>query len=200
MSIERYVEQIPATANGAIQLPIERSTGNFLLFQSSLNNVTITLMGDGTREVFANVNGGIYVRRVKPWTNLRIDGPIGTLVTYFVGSTVVIEDETDIRQQVAVLAGVSAVADQPAGALTDTPPVVVNAGATTNVIGNNFARRRFSLSIDTAGNVVFARKAGGANDLLLMEPGMVYQFNAFYGVDVHNPGAANTTVYIAEET
>lgn len=200
MSIERYVEQIPADQTGAIALPLERGPGNFLLFQSSTVNVTVTLIYDGVREVFANVNGGVYVRRVKAWSNLRMDGPIGTPITYFVGTENVNRDETDIRQQVAVLAGVSSTADQPANALTELAPVVCNTGALTPVIAVNNGRRRFTLSIDAAGGIVFARKVGGANNLLLMQPGMTYAFSGFYGVSVRNDSGTNTTVYIAEET
>lgn len=199
MSIERYVEQIPADQTGLITLPLERGPGNFLLFQSATVNVTVTLMYDGVREVFSNVNGGIYVRRVKPWSNLRIDGPVGTPVTYFIGTENVDRDETDIRQQVAVLAGVSSTADQPAAALTDLAPVVCGTGALTPVVPVNNGRRRFTLSIDSLGGIVFARKVGGANNLLLMQPGMTYAFSGFYGVSVRNDSGTATTVYIAEE-
>jgi hypothetical protein len=200
MTIERYVEQIPADQTGLIQLPIERGPGNFLLFQSALALVTINLIGEGVKEQFANVNGGIYVRRLLPWVNLRIDGPIGTQVTYFYGSTEVLSDDTDIRQQVAVLAGVSAVADQPAAAMSEIAPIVCPNAALTPIVPVNFARRRVTLSIDSGGGIVFARRAGGANNLLLMEPGMTYQFNGTYAISVRNDSGTPTTVYIDEES
>lgn len=200
MSIERYVEQIPADQTGAITLPLERGPGNFLLFQSSAVNVTVTLMYDGVREVFANVNGGIYVRRVKPWSNLRIDGVVGTVVTYFIGTENVDRDETDIRQQVAVLAGVSATAEQPATNFLPSAPVVCPSGAQTIVVAQNLARRRVTLSVDPTGGVVFARTTAGVNNAMVLQPGMVYQFNGTYGLSVRNDSGIVTTVYVVEES
>jgi hypothetical protein len=183
-----------------IQLPIERGPGNFLLFQSSVNNVTVTLFYDGVREVFANINGGVYIRRRKPWFNLRIDGAIGTQCIYFYGSVEVDSDETDIRQQVAVLAGVSATADQPAITVTELALRACPTGAQTSVVPVNLARRRVTLSIDAAGGNVYARRVGGANKLLLIQPGQIYQFNGFYGIDVRNDSGTATNVYIFEES
>jgi hypothetical protein len=202
MTIERYVEQVPQTTDAVPkQLPIERSSGNFLLFQVSSALVTITLFFDGVREIFANVNGGIYVRRIRPWQNMRIDGPIGTSVTYFVGSETTTRDETDVRLQTAILAGVSATADQPASVVTDTPAVAAVAGVTTIVVPQNLARRRVTLSVDAGGgNAVFARCGAFVNNLLVMEPGMTYQFNGTYAISVNNPGAANINIYVFEES
>lgn len=202
MSIERYIETVPQSSDAVpVQLPIERGPGNFLLFQSSLASVTVTLFYDGVREVFANVNGGVFVRRRKPWQNMRIDGVIGTQCTFFYGSDTPDKDETDIRQQVAVLAGVSAVADQPAATLTDLAPVVCGNAAQTIVAPVNNARRRITLSVDSAATgAVFARKTGGVNSLLLMQPGMSYQFNGSYGLDVRNDTGAGATIYRAEES
>lgn len=202
MTIERYVEQIPADQTGVIQLPLERGPGNFLLFQSSLANVTIQLIYDGVREVFANVNGGIYVRRVKPWQNLRIDGAIGTSCTFFIGTVDGIDtDETDIRQQVAVLAGVSATADQPATSMTESPLVVAANAALTPIVPANFLRRRVTLTVDPtfAAGIVFARKVAGVNNLIPMQAGISYVFAGFYGVSIRNDTGAPANIYVCEE-
>lgn len=202
MTIERYVEQVPADQTGVIQLPIERGPGNFLLFQSSLANVTITLIYDGVREVFANVNGGIYVRRIKPWTNLRIDGAIGTQCTFFVGSVDGIDtDETDIRQQVAVLAGVSATADQPATSMSETPVVVAANAALTPIVPINFLRRRVLLTVDPlfAGGIVYARRSAGVNNLVPMQAGIGYGFSGFYAISIRNDTGAPANIYVCEE-
>jgi hypothetical protein len=204
MTIERYVEQIPQTTDAVPQqLPIERGPGNFLLFQSSLANVTITLMFDGVREVFANVNGGIYVRRVKPWANLRIDGVIGTQVTYFIGTENVDRDETDIRQQVAVLAGVSATADQPAASITDTANVAVPNAALTQIVPQNFNRRRVAISFPSnsaiGANTTFFRKATGVNNVLEVQAGVIYNFSGSYAVSVRNDSGGALTALVMEE-
>lgn len=205
MTIERYVEQIPADVTGALQLPLERGPGNFLLFQSSLANVTITLMFDGVREVFANVNGGIYVRRIRPWQNLRIDGAIGTQCTFFIGSVEGIDtDETDIRQQVAILAGVSATADQPATAVTELPNVAAPNAAGTAIFVPNFLRRRIGFSLLSnaawvAGTVFFRKTAAGAN-LFEVQPGVIYNMVGFYGGFLRNDSGGALTVMLVEET
>jgi hypothetical protein len=205
MTIERYVEQVPQSIDAVPQqLPIERGPGNFLLFQTSTSNITITLMFDGVREVFANVNGGVYVRRVKPWQNLRIDGAIGTQVTYFVGTENVDRDETDIRQQIAVISGVTATADQPAQAMTDTPNVAVPNGALTQIVPVNNARRRVQISFPSnsaiPANTVFIRRAGGVNNLQEVQAGVVYPFVGFYAISVRNDSGGALTALVLEET
>ena len=204
MSIDRIVEQIPADVTGLIQLPLERGPGNYLLFVTSAANVTIQLLdalGGGVRETFAAVNGGVYVRRVKPWGNMRIDGPIGTVCTYFYGNADTDRDETDIRQQVAVISGVTATADQPAVAITDKAPVAVPNAAQTNIFGVNNSRRRISFSFASNAVIppatVFARKAGGVNNLFEIQPGVVYNDAIFAGIDIRNDsgGALSALIY-----
>lgn len=202
MTIERYVEQVPQSNDAAPkQLPIERGPGNFLLFQSSLANVTITLFYDGVKEVFANVNGGVLCRRVNAWQNMRIDGVIGTQCTFFYGTENVDKDETDIRQQVAVLAGVSAVADQPAAVITNAPVVACPNAAQTTIFPVNNARRRISFSFLSnaaiGAGTVFARTVGGGNNLYEIQAGVIYNDSLFAGLDIRNDsgGPLNAMIY-----
>ena len=204
MTIERYVESIPQTTDAVPkQLPIERGSGSFLLFQLSTALVTITLLYDGVKEIFSNVNGGIYIRRVKPWKNLRIDGAIGTSCTYFVGAQVNDRDETDVRLQTTTIAGVTATADQPAAALNDNPTVAVAATGITPVFPANLARRRVGVQFPSnsaiPANSVFLRVHGGANNLIEVAAGVIYNFSGTYGVDCNNTTAAGLTALISEE-
>jgi hypothetical protein len=204
MSIERYVEQIPQSNDTVpAQLPIERGPANFLLFQVATALVTITLMEDGPREVFANVNGGVYIKRVKPWKNLRIDGPIGTQVTFWVGNENVDRDETDVRLQVTSIAGVTATVDTPAASIADKPTVPLPDGAQTAIFPANLTRRRISFSllsnsVGWAANSVFARKAGGANNLFEVQPGQIYNDTLTAGMDIRNDCGAALTVMVYE--
>lgn len=202
MSIDRIVEQIPQSSDAVPkQLPLERGPGNFLLFVSSLANVNVTLVYDGVKETFTGINGSFIIRRVKPWLNLRIDGAIGTIVTYYYGNEDVDRDETDIRQNVAVLAGVSATADQPAGTITDAAVVVCNNGAQTAIFPQNLLRRRISFSFASnaaiGAGTVFARKAGGVNNLFEIQAGVLYNDAIFAGMDIRNDsgGALNALIY-----
>jgi hypothetical protein len=206
MSIDRIVEQIPQSADAAPKaLPLERGPGNFLLFVSSLANVNVTLIYDGVRETFTGINGSFIIRRVKPWQNLRIDGPIGTVVTYYYGTEDVDRDETDIRQNVAVLAGVSATADQPANTVASTAPVVTAAGgANHQLFPQNLARRRMTVFLDpNSPCTVYLRTTGGANNIAYIQPGQYLQFTGFYGIDYSDTllaAAGGNTFYLFEET
>ena len=89
----------------------------------------------------------------------------------------------------------------PTGTVTDTAPVACANAAQTPVVPVNGGRRSVTLAVDpNAGGVVFARKAGGANSLLPMQPGMSYQFGGTYGLDVRNDTGAAVNVYVFEES
>jgi len=204
VSIERYVELIPQTTDAVpVVLPLERGPGNFLLFQLSTAVLTVTLLGEGVREVFANIQGGLYVKRVKPWKNLRIEGPVGTSVTYFIGNEAVDRDETDVRLQTTIIAGTTATADTPASSISDKVTVAVANAAQTPIFAANLARRRISFSLlsSSAGwtaNTVFARKAGGVNNLFEVQPGIVYNDAITGGMDIRNDSGAAFTCMIYE--
>jgi hypothetical protein len=204
MSIERYVETIPQS-NDAVpkQLPLERGPGNYLLLQVSSALVTVTLMEDGPREVFANILGGLFVKRVKPWKNLRIDGPIGTSCTFFIGAQVVDRDETDIRLQTSVIAGVTLTADSPAATLNDNAPVALPNNAQTPVFAGNGSRRRMKVSFASNAVIppatVFFRKNAAVNNLMEVQPGAVYPFDGTYAVDVRNDSGGALSAMIFEE-
>jgi hypothetical protein len=199
MSIERYVESIPQT-NDAIPkpLPLERGPGNFLLLQVAGASVTITLMGDGVREVFANILGGMYVKRVKPWKNLRIDGAVGTGVTFFVGNELVDRDETDIRLQTSVIAGVTLTADSPADNLTDAPAVNTIAGQAA-LFAQNLSRRRLTVFADPGNTVtVYGRAVGKLNNIAQFPPGSATELKGRYALD-YSSAAINQKLYLFEE-
>ena len=199
MSIERYVELIPQTTDAVPQqLPIERGTGNFLLFQLASAVVTVTLLGEGVREVFSNIQGGLYVKRLTPWKNLRIDGAVGTSVTYFIGNEKVDRDDTDIRLQTTIIAGVTATAAAPAASVTALATVPVGNAAQVNIFPQNLTRRRISFSLPSnqtwAANTVFARKIGDANNLFEVQPGVLYNDEITFGLDIRNDSGSALTV------
>lgn len=203
MTIERYSETIPQTPTGQ-QLPLERSTGNFFLLLNSANLVKVTLMYDGSREEFANVTAGVYIRRVRPWTNLRIDGPIGTPVSFYFGAAPnTLSDETDIRLQLAQLTGVTLVADQPGAGINDNAPVALPTAQQTTVFPANLTRRRMKVSFASNAAIppatVFFRKVGAANNLMEVQPGAVYPFDGTYGMDVRNDSGGALSAMIFEE-
>lgn len=206
MTIERYIEAIPQSTDAAPkQLPLERGPGNFLLLVTAGAAVTVTLnyhiTGGGAREVFTGITAGLYLRRVKKWDGIRIDGAIGTSVTFFYGDEITAKDETDIRQQIAVIGGVTATADQPAATITDTPQVALPNAAQTPIVPANAGRRRVTISAPPANTgPFFIRKAAGVNNLLPIAPGQVVQFSGTYALDGRNDSGAAQNALVFEES
>jgi hypothetical protein len=202
VTVERYVEVVPQS-NDAVpaQLPLERGPGNFLLVQTSSQPVTVTLFFDGVRELYQNVSGGIYIRRVKPWANLRIDGPIGTQVTFFHGNEVTDKDETDIRLQIATITGTTLVNVAPATTLNPTATVNVLSGASAQVAANP-NRRRITISApDNNPGFIYVQTHGAlqARQGVPIGPGGSYVVNGTYTFDVRNDNAAAQNFSTYEE-
>lgn len=198
MAVERYIETIQAL--GAGTAPVERGTGNFLLVLSSTANVTVSLVGGGMTEKYANISGGLYIRRMKPWNNLRIDGALGTQVAMFYGHEPTNRDETDVRLQIATLSGIVSVADTPAGALADTPAIATAAGQ-HQLFVQNLGRRRMTVFADSANTTtVYGRKAGGANNIAAFPPGSATEIKGTYAMDYDDASAGGQKLYLFEES
>lgn len=198
MSVDTRVEVIPAS--GQIQL----ANGNFIFLLTATLAVTVQLKTGGSSENFTGLTGGLQVSRVRPWDlGAVITGTAGTVVTFIYGYTKIREDNTIFSQQIATIAGLVAVAILPASTLTDAPNVALPNAAQTAVFPANLVRRRIGISIVStavyAGGTVFARKAGGANNLVEINPGQVYSFDATYGVDIRNDSGGALSALIFEE-
>lgn len=203
MTIERYVESIPQTTDAIPKvLPLERPSGNFLVLISATAAISVTLINDGVREVFANITGGLYVKRIVPWKNLRIEGVIGTAITYLYGSMNVDKDDTDVRLQIATIAGTTGTADVPATTITDAVNVAVPNAAQTAIFPGNGTRRRINFSFASnaaiGANTVFARKAGGVNNLYEIQAGVSYGDAIIGGMDIRNDSGGALTALIYE--
>jgi len=173
----------------------------FLIVQAA-NPITVVAKSIGNSNkgrVFTNVPAGFK------FTADDVLGGFDTLeVTSATAQTIILAVGTDdvSYSNNVTISGVAQTAEIPASALADTPTVSCATGALTAVVPANGARKRVSLSVDPlfAGGLVFARVAGGANNLIPMQAGLTYPFAGTYGVSVRNDTGTAVTIYIAEES
>lgn len=195
-NIDTRTEQIPAT--GIVNL----GNANFLFVISSSASVSFKMkrlgLGRGAnQENYSGLVSGLQVARTQRWDQCDITGAAGTTVTFMYGYTDVREDVTLFNQQIAVISGVTAVRPQPFSTVADSPVVPCPNAAQTNIFPQNLLRAQISFSLPANAVVpaatVFARKAGGGNNLYEIQPGIIYTEVATYGLDIRNDsgGALN---------
>lgn len=194
MSVERFSRTIPAS--GVINL----GPGNFMLLLSASASVDLRADGRGTSEGFNGVTGGLLIARVEPWSSMRIIGAAGTTCDYVVGAENIAEDDTDIRLQIATIAGTAAVAVQPLSSFTNRASVAALTAAQTALFAANTSRKRITVHVDSAnaGSCYF-RTAGGANNIGEAVPGVSYTFENTAALDVRNDTGSTCTFYLCEE-
>ncbi len=194
MSIERIARTIPPVGE------LRTGGNNFALFITSNAAVTLRAERTGMAEVFAGITGGLLLKRLAPWDDLRLIGAAGTSVEILVGTEIVDKDETDIRLQIATIAGVASVAVNPTVAVTDRAPVAAANAAQSTLFAANGLRRKLRVFVDeNNAGTCYARTVGGANNIGNLQPGSVYTFDGIYGLDVRNDTGAIANFYIFEE-
>lgn len=199
-NIDSRVETIPA--NGVLNL----TNANFLFLQSATVAVALKFVASslGSSENFGNVIAGLQISRIKPWAYCNITGTPGTVVTFWYGYTDVREDNTIFSQQIAVIAGVTAVAIQPGGTFTDTVDTAQATGTQTNIAAN-LARRRITIGVPpsaAANEPVRVSGTGGAGRGVVIQPGTFVEFDTTAALVVRNDntlGSGLGTVWYAEE-
>lgn len=108
---------------------------------------------------------------------------------------------TGILIPLTITGGAISVTPAPATVLSDLAPVVAVNAVQTAIVPVNASRRSVTLSADpSATAVVYARKHGGANNLMPMQPGIAYVFPGTYAIDVRNDTGANVNIYILEQS
>lgn len=178
--------------------------GTAFLVQSLTNTVTITARSIGNsnkNRIFSNVPAGFKFTADSAddgFDTLEILSAGGDTITIAVGN-----DDVTFASTVNI-ANIPKVQDNPAAAVTDAPNVALPNGAQTAVFAANLSRRRIKVSFASNAAIppatVFFRKAGGANNLLEVQPGEVYPFDGSYGIDVENNSGGDLTAMIFEET
>lgn len=194
MSINRYTPTIPASG------VVESQGGNFMLLLAASGSVSLRLENGGHAEQFNGVTGGLLVRRIVPWDNARILGAPGVTLEFFYGNNFTDKDETDVRLQIATIAGVAATRIQPFSSVTDRTPVAAANGAQSTLFAANALRQTLRVFVDeNNAGTCYARVVGGANNIANLQPGSVYTFPGLYGLDVRNDTGLVANFYIFEE-
>lgn len=116
MSVQRVVATLPASGQYSLA-----TRSNFLLFVSATAAINLRLESGGSAERFDGITGGLLVRRLKPWNETRVLGAAGSVVEALIGDEIVDQDETDIRLQIATIAGIAAVSVQPSTTFVTNP-------------------------------------------------------------------------------
>lgn len=194
MSINRYTPTIPASG------VVESQGGNFMLLLAASGSVSLRLENGGHAEQFNGVTGGLLVRRIVPWDNARILGAPGVTLEFFYGNNFTDKDETDVRLQIATIAGVAATRIQPFSSVTNRTPVAAANGAQSTLFAANALRQTLRVFVDeNNAGTCYARVVGGANNIANLQPGSVYTFPGLYGLDVRNDTGLVANFYIFEE-
>lgn len=200
-NIDSRSEVIPA--NGILNL----SNANFMFLQSATLAVALKFVAAslGSSENFGSVIAGLQISRVKPWAYCNVTGTPGTVVTFWYGYTDVREDNTIFSQQIAVIAGVTAVAISPSSTISTTSALLVIATGSATTIAANLARRRITVtnpSTNSTGGSVFIQSVGKALASAGIEvaQGSSVEMDTTAAFDVRNDSGANVAVSTFEES
>lgn len=193
----RRVEVFPA--NGRIVL----GPGNLLFILDATANVTVTFERGGTTFGAIDVSAGYVKRNITEWERAVLTGTAAATVEFFYGTELIAEDDTDFRQTIATIAGVTTVAEQPSSALATGADVAVAAGATSDIAAN-LGRKRLLVGADVANadplplrvRNTAAATAQGAQ----LQAGQSIKLPTTAAVRVMNPGAVAQTYWFLEES
>jgi hypothetical protein len=197
-NIDSRTETIDAT--GVLKL----ANANFFFLISATSNVALRFVRSPSAENFSGVQAGVQIARLERWDYLFITGAVGTVLQFFYGYSDVREDSTLFNQQIAVIAGVTAVAINPSAAFTDTVDTAQATNTQTNIAAN-LARRRITIGVPpsaAANEPVRVSGAGGAGRGVVIQPGTFQEFQTTAQLFVRNDNTLGTglgTVWYAEE-
>lgn len=195
-NVDTRTELVPAS--GVVNL----GNANFIFIISATGNIALKLTRSGlargtSQENYTGQLGALQIGRVQRWDFATMTAAPGVAVTFMYGYSDFREDFTLFNQQIATISGTVPVLQQPFATVNDTPVAAAPNAAQTAIFPANLARRAISFSLPSNSVVppatVFARKAGGANNLYEIQPGVVYNEVATYGIDIRNDsgGALN---------
>lgn len=195
MSIERYSRTIPASG------VIEHSNGNFVLLLTATAAVNLRADRQGWSEGFNGITGGVLIRRIKPWDGIQIIGVAGTTVEYIVGQEVVEKDETDIRLQIATIAGVAAFSEQPSATFVTTVANTDILTANSADVAANLSRRRITVVADSAntGSLRVRDQAATTDGGIELQPGMFVELKTTAAFRILNNSGATQAYSLQEE-
>lgn len=201
MSTELKSQVIPASGELVIS-----ATANFFFLISATVNVNVRFQRGGTSFGANGIQAGYVKGVVNHWDRAVVAGTAGATVSYFIGTEELREDITDFRQQIATIAGIVQMAEQPAASVANTVAVSRLTATQGALFAANLSRRRVTVYVDStnvpsaAGVNCFIRTIGGANNIGELVPGLNYPFVGTYGLEVRNDTGNTWVFYIFEES
>ncbi len=194
MSARNFTETF--TAGERKRLP----AGRFFYIRAAASSINIETAGNtGSPFTFVGIGAGSKFGPVaadQAWRYLDITSPLAQTVE------IIISDDADFEVASAVTVAGNVNVSDASDTLTDTAGVACPTGATTLVAAANSLRRRVTVTCPaTAGAPIYIRAgAGGANNLLEIQPGTFVELRTRAAVAVRNDTGGAVTVPILEET
>lgn len=196
MTARNYTVTHPG-GGAAVRLP----GGRFFMLRTASAAVNISLEGNAAAPVsFVAAPAGIMYGPIEsPWRFLVLESTAAQTIEIFISD----EAEVKLSQQVSV-SGSVVTQEQPASSLADTANVAVPNAALTAIVAANLSRKRVTISFASNAAIgaatVFFRTAGGANNLMEVQPGVLYEFCGTYAISVRNDSGGALSAMVFEES
>jgi len=194
MSARNYQQTL--SAGQQIDLP----GGRYFFIRTAASALNIATKGNpGAPVTFDGVGAGTKFGPVLPdqaWKQLSVTSPAAQAIE------IIISDDGlfDVANTVTVSGSVTT-QTTPASSVADTAPVTLATASAAVLFAANVTRRRVRVFVDSnnAGSC-FGRTGAATNNIVELQPGVEYQFDGIYGLQVRNDTGSNATFYIFEES
>lgn len=195
MSLDIRNQQIPAS--GSVRV----GQGNFIFLIAASAAVNLNISAGGQNDNFTGAIAGLKIQRVKRWDYVDIVGPAGTTLSFMVGFENVREDDVNLQQILATIAGTVATAILPSVAVATPAQSVIAAGGTVAVAAN-LGRRRITIGcLSTSPAAIRVSAAGTTLTGIEIQPGVFVEFDTTAALTIRNDTiTAGAIAYTFEET
>lgn len=195
MSLDIRTQVIPAS--GTIRV----AQGNFFFLIVASSSVNLTITSDGQTDNITGAIAGVKLQRVKRWQYLDIGGAAGTNLQFMFGLENVREDDVNIQQALATIAGTVATAALPSASIV-SPADNTTAANTAVLVAANLTRRRITIGCRSTSPVAVRVSAAGTTLTgIELQPGVFAEFDTTAQMFVRNDTAtAGALWYTFEES
>lgn len=195
MSLDIRNQAIPAS--GSIRV----GQGNFFFLIVASAAVNLNISVGGQSDNFTGAIAGIKIQRVKRWDYVDIVGAAGTVLQFMVGFENVREDDVNIQQALATIAGTVATAALPSASIA-TPADNTTGANTAVAVPANLTRRRITIGCRGTSPVAVRISAAGVTLTgIELQPGVFAEFDTTAQLFVRNDTATPGALwYVFEES
>lgn len=195
MSLDIRSQAIPAS--GSIRV----GQGNFFFLIVASAAVNLNISVGGQSDNFTGAIAGIKIQRVKRWDYLDVVGAPGTVLQFMVGFENVREDDVNIQQALATIAGTVATAALPSASIS-TPADNTTANGVAVAIPANLTRRRITVGVRGTSPVAGRISAAGLTATgIELQPGVFAEFDTTAQLFMRNDTVTTGLIwYVFEES